>query len=148
MNNIEIQREKAAAACSRIRHAYAQAKIELEEILEACGGFVKTLPCGDRPNVLAKVYDYSENMKSELVFGVRLIEGEGIFICNESSVSNYEFDNDYLFGYLYNFEEGTEDKENIEKLVGDPSYYISIEEDYIDTDELVYEILSAIGDYI
>lgn len=38
--------------------------------------------------------------------------------------------------------------ENIEKLVSDPAYYIDIDEDYIDTRELVYEILASLEAYI
>lgn len=147
MPNICLK-DKVKEAHSRINMAFEQARQDLEDILRDCGGFIKTLPSNDKPNILVKTYDTSDNVSTELVFGIRLIEGEGIFICTTTSAENYEYDKGYSFDYLYNFENGTEDMENIEKLVSDPAYYIDIDEDYIDTRELVYEILSALEDYL
>ena len=144
----KVIRDKVQTAYSRINMAFSQARQDLEDILRDCGGFIKTLPSTDKPNILVRTYDTSDNVETELVFGIRLIEGEGIFICTTTSTRNYEYDNDYFFDYLYNFEDGTEDMENIEKLVSDPAYYIDIDEDYIDTREPVYEILASLEAYI
>ena len=38
--------------------------------------------------------------------------------------------------------------ENIEKLVSDPAYYIDIDEDYISTIDLIWEILGDLEAYI
>lgn len=148
MDKKEIAKEKAMAAYRRINNAYNQSRKDLENVLDSLGGFVKTLPCHDKPNILVNMYDQSDNEYTELVFGIRLIKGEGIFICTTSSVENYEYDNGVSFGYLYDFEDGTEDKENIEKLLADPGYYIDIDQDIVDTRQIVYEILASIDCYI
>jgi hypothetical protein len=91
--------------------------------------------------------DYSGHQYQEKIYGIRLIDGN-IFLCTSTSLVNYEYDNGYFFDYTYDFEDGTKDKENIEKIVNDPAYYIDIDEDYIDTRETLYSILSDIGAYL
>lgn len=144
----KVIKDKACAAYNRAKAAFEQARQDLEDILQDCGGFIKTLPSGDKPIIIAKTYDIYGNIDKECVYGIRLVEGEGIFICTTTSARNYEYDNNYSFDYLYDFEEGTEDMENIEKLVSDPAYYIDIDEDYISTIDLIWEILGDLEAYI
>lgn len=135
-------KEKIDNAYGRIFHSFERAEKDLKEILSDAGGFIKTLPSTYAPTIYATFFN-----DTELVFGVRLIDGE-IFICTTTSTKNYECDNDYFFGYLYDFEDDTEDKEHIEKLVNYPSYYIDINEDYIDKRETIYSILAGLSAYI
>ena len=81
----KVIRDKAQAAYSRINMAFSQARQDLEDIVRDCGGFIKTLPSTDKPNILVRTYDTSDNMSTELVFGIRYIEGEGLFICTTTS---------------------------------------------------------------
>lgn len=140
--------DKTCAAYDRAKAAFEQARQDLEDILQDCGGFIKTLPSNDKPIIIAKTYDIYGNIDKECVYGIRLVEGEGIFICTTTSARNYEYDNNYSFDYLYDFKDGTEDMENIEKLVSDPAYYIDIDEDYISTIDLIWEILGDLEAYI
>ena len=144
----KVIRDKTARAYIRINAAFEQARQDLEDILRDCGGFIKTLPSGDKPYILAKTYDVYGNIDKEYVYGIRLVEGEGIFICTTTSARNYEYDNNYSFDYFYGFEDGTEDMENIEKLLSDPTYYVDIDEDYISTIDLIWEILGDLEAYI
>lgn len=144
----KVIKDKACAAYDRAKAAFEQARQDLEDILQDCGGFIKTLPSGDKPTIIAKTYDIYGNIDKECVYGIRLVEGEGIFICTTTSARNYEYDNNYSFDYLYDFEDGTEDMENIEKLVSDPAYYIDIDEEYISTIDLIWEILGDLEAYI
>lgn len=147
MEKKEIARQKAQAYFMRIQEAYNQLRRDVVDILEDCGGFIPTLPSNDKPTIMATVEDYSENQSREPIFGIRLIDGD-IYICTGTCVSNYEYDNGYLFEYTYDFEEGTEDMEHIKNLVNDPAYYIDIDEDYIDTRETLYSILSGLESYL
>ena len=147
MEKKEIARQKATAYFTRIHEAYNQLRRDVIDILEDMGGFIKTLPSSDKPTIMATVEDYSQNQSQEPIYGIRLIDGD-IFICTRTSLANYEYDNGYNFEYTYDFVEGTEDMENVEKLVNDPAYYIDIDEDYIDTRETLYSILAGIGDYL
>lgn len=142
-------KEKIDHAYARIFHSFERAEKDLKEILSDAGGFIKTLPSSTVPTIYATFFDHvgEFSTSTELVFGVRLIDGE-IFLCTTTSTKNYEYDNDYFFDYLYDFEDGTEDKEHIEKLVNDTSHYISIEEDYIDKGETIYSILAGLSAYI
>ena len=147
MEKKEIAKQKAAAYFTRIHEAYNQLRRDVIDILEEMDGFVKTLPSTDFPLIKATMEDYSGHQYQEKIYGIRLIDGD-IFICTSTSLANYEYDNGYFFDYTYDFEDGTKDKENIEKLVNDPAYYIDIDEDYIDTMETLYSILSDIGAYL
>ena len=147
MEKKEIARQKAAAYFTRIHEAYEQLRRDVIDILDDMGGFIKTLPSSDLPTIMVTVEDYSQNQSQEPIYGIRLIDGD-IFLCTRTSLANYEYDNGYYFEYTYDFVEGTEDMENIEKLVSDPAYYIDIDEDYIDTRETLYSILAGIGDYL
>lgn len=147
MEKKEIARQKATAYFTRIHEAYNQLRRDVIDILEDMGGFIKTLPSTDLPTLMVTVEDYSQNQSQEPIYGIRLIDGD-IFLCTRTSLANYEYDNGYNFEYTYDFVEGTEDMENVEKLVNDPAYYIDIDEDYIDTRETLYSILAGIGDYL
>lgn len=142
-------KEKIDNAYGRIFNSFERAEKDLKEILSDAGGFIKTLPSHYAPTIYATFFNHVSlfSTDTELVFGVRLIDGE-IFICTTTSTKNYEYDNDYFFDYLYDFEDDTEDKEHIEKLVNDTAHYISIEEDYIDKRETIYSILTCLSSYI
>ena len=147
MEKNEIVRQKATAYFTRINEAYNQLRRDVIDILDDMGGFIKTLPSSDLPNIVATMEDYSQNQYQEVIYGIRLIDGD-IYLCTRTSLANYEFDNGYNFEYTYDFVEGTEDMENVEKLVNDPAYYIDIDEDYIDTRETLYSILAGLGCYL
>lgn len=144
-----VLKNKIDAAYERIFYTFERAEKDLKRVLSDMGGFIKTLPSKDTPTIYATFFDHVGEFSTdtELVFGIRLIDGE-IFLCTTTSTKNYEYDNDYFFDYLYDFEDGTEDKEHIEKLVNDTSHYISIEEDYIDKRETIYSILTCLSAYI
>lgn len=147
MEKKEIAKQKATAYFMRIHEAYNQIRRDVIDILEDMDGFIKTLPSSDIPPIMATMEDYSGHRYREAIYGIRLIDGD-IYLCTSTSLANYEYDKDYHFDCTYAFEDGTEDKENIEKLVNDPAYYVDIDEDYIDTRETLYSILSDIGVYL
>lgn len=147
MDKKEIAKQKATAYFTRIHEAYNQLRRDVIDILEDMDGFIKTLPSTNIPPIMVTTEDYSGHQNREAIYGIRLIDGD-IYLCTRTSLTNYEYDNGYFFDYTYDFEDGTEDKENIEKLVNDPAYYINLDEDYIDTRETLYSILSDIGVYL
>ena len=141
--------EQITAAYNRVRDAHEQARKDLEEIVKNAGGFIKTLKGEDDYPLRAKMYGYyDDNADMEDIYGIRYIEGEGLYICTESMAHNYEYDSGYKFDYLSEIEEGSEDAENMDKMLDDTAYYIDIYEDYVDTAETVIEILAGLSAYV
>ena len=63
----KVIKDKTERAYIRFNIAIEQARQDLEDILRDCGGFIKTLPSGEKPSILAKTYDIYGNASADKV---------------------------------------------------------------------------------
>ena len=139
----EKLKAQAQSALETFMNARNDAKVALAEIVKAHGNFIPLIPFNDKPNM---VIFMERESKSENVYGIRYVEGEGLFLCTETCLENYEFDNDFSFVC---FETPCEtDREEITKALNDLAYYISFEEYYIVKSTSLISILSIIPYYL
>jgi hypothetical protein len=77
----------------------------------------------------------AEGLDDELqeVYGIRYVEGEGLFLFNEDSVSNYEYDNEC---------------ECKEEALDDIGYYVSLEDGFFNVNVTVVSILGVLTSYL
>ena len=147
----EKLKAQAQSALETFMNARNDAKVALAEIVKAHGNFIPLIPFNDKPNMVIfmerESYDCADTeLKSENVYGIRYVEGEGLFLCTETCLENYEFDNDFSFVC---FETPCEtDREEITKALNDLAYYISFEEYYIVKSTSLISILSIIPYYL
>ena len=141
------------------------AKVALEEFLKARdvtenvliqivkehGNFIPLIPDAKKLDVLlmksVESYDCTQNnSEMEQIFGLRYVEGEGLFVCTETCLENYEYDNEYDFFSFVEPDEG--DIEHMNKALEDLAYYVSFDEDYIIKSTSLISILASIGEYL
>ena len=141
------------------------AKVALEEFLKARdvtenvliqivkehGNFIPLIPDAKKLDVLlmksVESYDCAQNnSEMEQIFGLRYVEGEGLFVCTETCLENYEYDNEYDFFSFVEPDEG--DIEHMNKALEDLAYYVSFDEDYIIKSTSLISILASIGEYL
>lgn len=120
-------------ALGAVIKAQKEAKECLERIVKEAGGFINTMPRDGKP-VIECVLE-SEGLDDELqeVYGISYVEGEGLFLFNEDSESNYEYDNDCEF---------------TEEALEDIGYYVSLEDSFIDVNATVVSILGVLTSYL
>lgn len=113
--------------------ANREAKECLERIVKEAGGFINTMPRDGKP-VIECVLE-AEGLDDELqeVYGIRYVEGEGLFLFNEDSESNYEYDNDCDF---------------TEEALEDVGYYVSLEDGFFNVNVTVVSILGVLTSYL
>lgn len=113
--------------------ANRKAKECLERIVKEAGGFINTMPRDGKP-VIECVLE-AEGLDDELqeVYGIRYVEGEGLFLFNEDSASNYEYDNDC---------------DCTEEALEDIGYYVSLEDSFINVNVTVVSILGVLTSYL
>ena len=147
MEKNEIK-DRIQRAFDTLMNARNAALKELEEIVKAAGGFIPTLPCEEKPVLKATMSYNGDGLEEENIYAIRYVEGEGIYLCTRTMLDNYEYDNDYCFEYTYDFEEGTEDMANVQKMIGDLAYFFPIDDDDLVRSQTVISILGGLGCYL
>lgn len=137
--------QKAQSALGELMGASNHAMRALEEIVKGAGGFIPTLPSLDKP-ALKVTIAYDTDSEEEMVFALRYIEGEGLFLCTESMLDNYEWDHNHCFESYHNFE--GEDAEEIQKVIANTAYFISIDDDRIVRNQTIISILAGLPAYL
>lgn len=129
----------------KLKKANEKALILLTELVKERGGFVATLPCDSKPTLMA-VMDYSGELEYSKIYGLRYVPGEGLIICNDDMIKNYEYDEGYLFDYLHNFQ--GKDLEEVKKLLSREEYFINIEDETVLLEQTLRSILDNLTSYI
>ena len=141
----------AQVALEEFLKARNVAENALIQIVKEHGNFIPTIPDGKKLDVClmksVESYDCAQDCtENEYIYGFRYVEGEGLFVCTETCLDNYEYDNDYVFDSLIvPTEEGIE---HINKALEDLAYYVSFDEDYIIKSTSLISILASIGEYL
>lgn len=147
----EKLKEQAQSALETFMNARDDAKLALAKIVKAHGNFIPLIPFNDKPNVVIFIeregYDCATTeLKSENIYGIRYVEGEGLFLCTETCLENYEWDEGYEF---LSFDAPCEtDRDEIAKALEELAYYVSFEEDNIVKSTSLISILSMIQYYL
>ena len=130
-----------------INDANDKVKDAIIDVISSNGGLMKTIPDGIAPRVVATTIWYrgeGEDIETETFYGVR-VEGAKISICTETSLSNYQYDNKYMFSSDYFFE--GEDLEHLEKCLADEDYFIEVDNDEYLEQPTLMSILGALTSY-
>ena len=116
----------------------------LAGIIREAGGFIPTLPTSDKPRLNAFL-DYGGEIELVTVFGLREHDGE-VFLFTNNNVENYEYEHNYWFKYLYDF--NGKDLIHINKALSDIANFSSIYDDEIIRSATIYSILEGLENYL
>lgn len=143
----------AKVALDELMKAREVAKNALIQIVKEHNNFIPLIPTEDKIEVCVfrekDSYDCAvSEMESENIFGLRYVEGEGLFVCTETCLENYEYDNDYDFNFnglavLYD-----EDIEHINKALDNLDYYVDFDDNNIVESTSLISVLSGIQYYL
>ena len=142
---------KATNALEKFLKARNDAEQALIEIVKKHNNFIPIIPDTKKLDVFlmksVESYDCSQNnSEMEQIFGLRYVDGEGLFVCTETCLENYEYDYEYDFFSFVEPDEG--DIEQMNKALKNLAYYISFDEDYIIKSTSLISILASIGEYL
>jgi hypothetical protein len=129
-------------AYNNIVGAFNEAREALEQSLIEAEGLIKTIPTNDKPEIHSISDCAGLDNPNQTIYGIRYIEGEGIFICNEDCLRNYETDTGYEFNA------GGDDAKELEKVLEDTAYFVDIDDWYFDINKTIWEIVGCIDAYI
>ena len=142
---------RAEVALKQFLEARNDAVAALIEIVKEHGNFIPLIPIKD--NVEVCIFREKESFdcavsetKSEVIFGLRYVEGEGLFVCTETCLENYEYDYGYNFFSFVEPDEG--DIENMNKALEDLAYFENFDDDIFIKSTSLISILSAIQNYL
>ena len=116
----------------------------LAGIIREAGGFIPTLPTGDKPRLNAFLL-YGEEVELVTIFGLREHDGE-VFLFTNNNVEDYEYEHTYWFKYLYDF--NGKDLIHINKALSDIANFSSIYDDEILRSATIYSILAGLENYL
>lgn len=133
-------------ALGNVIKAQQEAKACLERAVKEAGGFINTVPCDGKPELQCTMTCEGLDDELQTVYGLRYVEGEGLLLCTDDSISNYEFDNAYQFGDLRN--PGKKDKKALDELLGSAEYFVSLEDSFMDENATVVNVLGGIASYL
>lgn len=145
MNN-EVNKLKIKNASGVISAAYGYALKAIIEVVKANGGLIKTPASSDKPTLYAYYEDFDEHGYHRAIHGLRWDEENGLTLCTDDMLENYQFDNQYYFDYFYDFDGS--DAEEIEKVLGDPAYFVSIDDYKGLKNETIMSIISGLDSYL
>lgn len=132
-----------------MRHAMWQAEDALIKVLKAYNGLIPTPPKNGR-YMEATIYcdGYEESWYTAKIFGIRYDEEEGIMLLTSNGISNYEYDEEYAFDYLYDFE--GEDLKHFNDVVNNISYYEPLKDGDTEFDEMktIYSITLLLSEFL
>lgn len=141
-------KDKIQNANRSIRAAYDDALKAIIEVVKANGGLIKTpAETGARPTIYAYYEDFDGLVYRRSIHGLRWDEENGLTICTDDMLENYQFDNDYCFEYFYDFVEG-DDAEHIQKALEDPAYFVEFDAYDLQKDETIASIVSGLEYYL
>jgi hypothetical protein len=141
-------KDKIQNANRSIRAAYDDALKAIIEVVKANGGLIKTpAETGARPTLYAYYEDFDGLVYRRSIHGLRWDEENGLTICTDDMLENYQFDNDYCFEYFYDFVEG-DDAEHIQKALEDPAYFVEFDAYDLQKDETIASIVSGLEHYL
>ena len=140
--------DKIQNANRSIRAAYDDALKAIIEVVKANGGLIKTpAETGARPTIYAYYEDFDGLVYRRSIHGLRWDEENGLTICTDDMLENYQFDNNYCFEYFYDFVEG-DDAEHIQKALEDPAYFVEFDAYDLQKDETIASIVSGLEYYL
>ena len=141
-------KDKIQNANRSIRVAYYDALKAIIEVVKANGGLIKTpAETGGRPTLYAYYEDFDGLVYRRAIHGLRWDEENGLTICTDDMLENYQFDNNYCFEYFYDFVEG-DDAEHIQKALEDPAYFVEFDAYELQKDETIASIVSGLEYYL
>lgn len=141
-------KDKIQNANRSIRAAYDDALKAIIEVVKANGGLIKTpAETGARPTIYAYYEDFDGLVYRRSIHGLRWDEENGLTICTDDMLENYQFDNNYCFEYFYDFVEG-DDAEHIQKALEDPAYFVEFDAYDLQKDETIASIVSGLEYYL
>ena len=141
-------KDKIQSANRSIRAAYDDALKAIIEVVKSNGGLIKTpAETGARPTIYAYYEDFDGLVYRRSIHGLRWDEENGLTICTDDMLENYQFDNDYCFEYFYDFVEG-DDAEHIQKALEDPAYFVEFDAYDLQKDETIASIVSGLEYYL
>ena len=144
----ELNKLKIKNASGVISAAYDYALKAIVEVVKANGGLIKTpAETGARPTLYAYYEDFDGLVYNRAIHGLRWDEENGLTICTDDMLENYQFDNDYCFEYFYDFVEG-DDAEHIQKALEDPAYFVEMDTPSLVRDETIKSIVSGLDSYL
>lgn len=147
MNN-EVNKLKIQNASGVISAAYDYALKAIVEVVKENGGLIKTpAETGGRPTLYAYYEDSDGLVYRRSIHGLRWDEENGLTICTDDMLENYQFDNDYCFEYFYDFVEG-DDAEHIQKALEDPAYFVEFDAYELQKEETIKSIISGLDSYL
>lgn len=137
-------------ALDKMRQARDDAYNDLKEFIKNLPEqMVRTVPTSDTPTIYATIetYNMSLEFEQQQIYAIKYVESEDdLYLCTDFCLANYEFDTKYSFESLYDFNE--EDKEELEKVFADETYFISFDEDYILKSATLISILAGLPSYV
>lgn len=141
----------AKVALDEFTKAREVAKNALIQIVKEHNNFIPLIPTEDKIEVCVfrekdSYYCAVSEMESENIFGLRYVDGEGLFVCTETCLENYEYDNDYDFNGLAVLDD--ENIEHINKALDDLAYYVDFDDNNIVESTSLITILSGIQYYL
>ena len=141
-------KDKIQNANRSIRAAYDDALKAIVEVVKANGGLIKTpAETGARPTLYAYYEDFDCLVYRKAIHGLRWDEENGLTICTDDMLENYQFDNGYYFEYFYDFVEG-DDAEHLQKALENPAYFVEFDAYDLQRDETIKSIISGLESYL
>lgn len=146
--NTEQNKLKIQNASGVISAAYDYALKAIVEVVKENGGLIKTpAETGARPTLYAYYEDFDGLVYRRAIHGLRWDEENGLTLCTDDMLENYQFDNGYCFEYFYDFVEG-DDAEHIQKALEDPAYFVEFDAYELQKDETIASIVSGLEYYL
>lgn len=144
----ELSKLKIQNASGVISAAYDYALKAIVEVVKGNGGLIKTpAESGGRPTLYAYYEDFEGLVYHRAIHGLRWDEENGLTICTDDMLENYQFDNDYCFEYFFDFVEG-DDAEHIQKALEDPAYFVEFDAYELQKEETIKSIISGLDSYL
>lgn len=117
----------------------------LAGIIRDAGGFIPTLPTDEKPRLVC-FQDFGSGETNDVtIYGLREYDGE-VFLFTTDNLENYEYENDFSFCFLYNFE--GKDLEEINKALSNLGNFSSIYDEEIVRSATIYSILAGLENYV
>ena len=143
MSKLKIQN-----ASGVISAAYDYALKAIVEVVKANGGLIKTpAETGARPTLYAYYEDFDGLVYHRAIHGLRWDEENGLTICTDDMLENYQFDNGYCFEYFYDFVEG-DDAKHLENALNDPAYFVKMDKYDLIRDDTIKSIINGLDSYL
>lgn len=144
----EVNKLKIKNASGVISAAYDYALKAIVEVVKDNGGLIKTpAESGGKPTLYAYYEDFDGLVYHRAIHGLRWDEENGLTICTDDMLENYEFDNDYCFEYFFDFVEG-DDAEHIQKALNDPAYFVEFDAHGLQKEETIKSIVNGLDSYL